>query len=103
MENIRKHKNIKLVNNDKKQKLLPSEPNYHATKPISKDLLIKEMKKREFYMNKPIYLGQAILDISKTLMYEFWYDYIKPNYANNVQLCYMDTDSFVIKIKTDDL
>ena len=53
-------------------------------------------------MNKSIYLGQAILDISKTLMYEFWYDYIKPKYANNVELCYMDTDSFIMKIKTDD-
>ena len=61
-----------------------------------------EMKKREFYMNKPIYLGQAILDISKTVMYEFWYDYIKPKYPNNVELCYMDTDSFIMKIKTDD-
>ena len=53
-------------------------------------------------MNKPIYLGHAILDISKTLMYEFWYDYIKPKYANNIALCYMDTDSFIMKIKTDD-
>ena len=60
-----------------------------------------EMKKREPYMNKPIYLGQAILDISKTLMYDFWYDYIKPVYSNNVKLCYMDTDSFVMMIKTD--
>ena len=53
-------------------------------------------------MNEPIYLGQAILDISKTLMYEFWYDYIKPKYGDNVRLCYMDTDSFVMDIKTDD-
>ena len=60
------------------------------------------MKKHEFYVNKPIYLGQAILDISKTIMYEFWYDYIKPKYANNVELCYMDADSFIMKIKTDD-
>ena len=52
-------------------------------------------------MNKSIYLGQAILDISKTLMYDFWYDYIKPVYSNNVKLCYMDTDSFVMMIKTD--
>ena len=86
----------------KKRKVRASEPNYHATKPISEDLLIREMKKREFYMNKPIYSGQAILDISKTLMYEFWYDYIKPKYANNVELCYVDTDSFIMKIKTDD-
>ena len=102
MENIRKHRDIKLVNNDKKRKVLASEPNYHVTKPVSKDLSIMEMKKRKFYMNKPIFLGQAILDISKTLMYEFWYDYIKPKYADNVELCYMDTDSFVMKIKTDD-
>ena len=99
MENLRKHKDIRLVNNDKKPKVLASEPNYHATKHISEDLLI--IRKRELYMNKPIYLGQAILDISKTLMYEFWHDYVKPKYANNVELRYMDTDSFVMKIKTD--
>ena len=102
MENIRKHRDIRLVNNDKKRKVLASEPNYHATKHISEDLLIMEMKKRELYMNKPIYLGQAILDISKTLMYEFWYDYIKPMYGDKVKLCYMDTDSFAVMIETDD-
>ena len=61
-----------------------------------------EMKKVEVKMNKPIYLGQAILDISKTLMYEFWYNYIKPKYRDKARLCYMDTDSFVIYIKTED-
>ena len=59
-----------------------------------------EMKKVEVKMNKPIYLGQAILDISKTLMYEFWYDHIEPKYKEKASLCYMDTDSFVIYIKT---
>ena len=53
-------------------------------------------------MNKPIYLGLSILYISKTLMYEFWYDYIKPKYEDRVKLCYTDTDSFVIYIKTED-
>ena len=53
-------------------------------------------------MNKPVYLGLSILEISKTLMYEFWYDYIKPKYQNNAKLCYMDTDSFIIHIKTKD-
>ena len=77
-------------------------PNYHSSKRISKDLMIMEMKKVEVKMNKPIYLGQAILDISKTLMYEFWYDYIKPKYEEKARLCYMDTDSFVIHIKTED-
>ena len=61
-----------------------------------------EMKKAEIKMNKPIYLGQAILNLSKTLMYEFWYDCIKPMYNNKAKLCYTDTDSLVIHIKTDD-
>ena len=59
------------------------------------------MKKTKVKMNKPIYLGLSILEISKTLMYEFWYDYMKPKYANNVKLCYMDTDSFIMNIKTN--
>ena len=71
MENVRNHRDIKIVATDKRRRILASEPNYHSTKYISKDLLIMEMKKVEVKMNKPIYLGQAILDISKTLMYEF--------------------------------
>ena len=54
-------------------------------------------------MNKPVYLGLPILEISKILMYQFWYDYIKPKYQENVRLCYMDTDSFIIYIKTEDV
>ena len=53
-------------------------------------------------MDKPVYLGLSILEISKTLMYEFWYDYIKPKYQNSAKLCYMDTDSFITHIKTED-
>ena len=53
-------------------------------------------------MNKPVYLGQAILDLSKTLMYEFHYDYMRPKYTREVKLCYMDTDSFVYEIETED-
>ena len=60
------------------------------------------MKKTKVKMNKPIYLCLSILKISKTLMYEFWYDYMKPKYNDNVRLCYMDTDSFIMKIKTND-
>ena len=102
MENVRNHRDIKLVTTDKRKSILASEPNYHSTKYISKDLLIMEMKKVEVKMNKPIRLVQAILDISKILMYEFWYDYIKPKYGDKARLCYMDTDSFVMGIKTDD-
>ena len=102
MENVRKHRDIKLVTTNEQRNKLVSEPNYHTTKHISENLLIIEMKKTEVKMNKPIYLGMLILDISKTLMYKFWYDYIKPKYKNKAKLYYTDTDSFVIHIKTED-
>ena len=102
MENIRKHREIKLVTTDKKRSKLVSEPNYHTINLISEDLSIIEMKKTKVKMNKPIYLGLSILEISKILMYEFWYDYMKPKYNDNVRLCYMDTDSFIMNIKTND-
>ena len=97
MENIRKHRDIKLVTTDKKRNKLVSEPNYHTINHILEDLSIIEMNKTKVKMNKPIYL-----DISKILMYEFWYDYMKPKYNDNVKLCYMDTDSFIMNIKTSD-
>ena len=102
MENIRNYRDIKIVTTDKRRSIFASEPNYHSSKRISKDLMIMEMRKVEVKMNKPKYLGQAILDVSKTLMYEFWYDYIKPKYKEKARLCYIDTDSFVIRIKTED-
>ena len=102
MENIRKHRDITLVTTDKKRSKLVSEPNYHTINLIFEDLSIIEMKKTKVKMNKPIYLGLPILEISKTLMYEFWYDYVKPKYNDNVRLCYMDTDSFIMNIKTND-
>ena len=60
------------------------------------------MKKTKIKMNKPIYLGMSILDISKTLMYDFWYDYVRPKYKDKAKLCYMDTDNFVINTFTED-
>ena len=96
-ENVRNLRDIKLATTNKQRSKFATEPNYHSTKYISKDLLIMEMKKLVVKMNRPIYLGQEILDISKTLMYEFWYDYIKPKYGDKARLCYMDTDSFYIK------
>ena len=102
LENVRNHRDIKLVTSDKRRSILASEPNYHSSKCISKDLMIMEMKKVEVKMNKTLYLGQAILDISKTLMYKFWYYYIKSKYEKKARLHDMDTDSFVIHIKTED-
>ena len=84
MENVRNHKDIKLVVTNETRKKLVSEPNYHSSKSFSDNLMAIEMKKTKVIMNKPIYLGQAILDISKTLMYEFWYDYLKPKYKDKV-------------------
>ena len=98
MENVRKHRDIKLVTTDKRRNQLISEPNYHTTKWSSEKLLAIEMKKTKVKMNKSIYLGVSILEISKTLMY----DYMKPKYGDNVKLCDMDTDSFIIHIKTED-
>ena len=102
MENIRKHRDIKLVTTNKKRNKLVSEPNYHTINYISEDLSIIEMNKTKVKMNKPIYLGLSILDISKILMYEFWYDCMKPKYNDKVKLCYMDTDKFIMSIKTND-
>ena len=102
VENIRKHRDIKLVTTDKKRSKLVLEPNYHTINLISEDLSIIEMKKTKVKMNKPIYLGLSILGISKILMYEFWYDYMKPKYNDDVKLCYMDTDTFVMHIKIND-
>ena len=102
IENIRKHRDIKLVTTNERRSKLVSEPKYHTINLISEDLSIIEMKKSKVKMNKPIYLGLPILEISKILMYEFWYDYMKQIYNDDVKLCYMDTDSFVMHIKTND-
>ena len=91
MENVRKHRDIKLVKSDKKRNKLVSEPNFHTMKLIDNNLAIIEMN-----------IGLSILDISKITMYEFWYDYVKIKYQNKARLCYMDTDSFVVNIKTKD-
>ena len=102
MENVRNHRDIKLVTTDKRRNQLVSELNYHTSKYFSEHLMAIEIKKTKVKMNKPVYLGMSILDASKTLMYEFWYDYIKPKYGDRAKLCYMDTNSFVIHIETED-
>ena len=102
MENVRNHRDIKLVTSDKRRKRLVLEPNYHSHKNFSDHLMAIEMKMTRIKINKRLYLGASILDISKTLMYEFWYNYLKPKYGDRVKLCYTDTDSFIIHIKTED-
>ena len=103
MEHVRQYRDIELVTTDKRRIQLVSEPNNHTTKYFSENLMAIEMKKRKVKMSKPIYLGISIIHISKTIMYELRYDYIKPKYRDKIKLCYMDTDSFIIHIKTKDL
>ena len=102
MENVCKHRDIKLVRTDKKRNKLVSEPNYNTMKLTDDNLAIIEMRMVKVKMNKPIYLGLSILELSKITMYEFWYDYVKSKYGSRASLFYMDTDSFVINIKTKD-
>ena len=102
MKNVRKHRDIKLVTKDKRRNRSASEPNYHTTKYFSGNLMTIEKKKTKVKMNKLIYVGKKILGISKTLKYEFFSYCIKPKYQDKAKLCYMDTDSFVIYVKTKD-
>ena len=87
---------------DEKRSKLVSEPNYRRTKQFSETFLAIEMKKIKLKTNKPLYFGMSILDISKTLMHKFWFDYIKLKYGDRAKLCFTDTDSFVIHIMTED-
>ena len=82
MENVR---DIKLVATDKRINQIVSQENYHTTKYFSEDFLATEMKKIKVKMNKPVYLGFLILEVSKMLMYEFWYDQIKPKCINTIE------------------
>ena len=100
MENVRKHR---LVTTTRRRNYLVSEPIYNTTKLFTENLLAIETRKTQILMNKPVYLGLSILDLSKTVMYEFWYDYVKPKYGENAKPCYMDTDSLIVPVKTDDI
>ena len=102
MENIRKHCNIKLVNNKEDYLKTVKKPNFKSGTLLGPDLMGCEMGKVKVVMNKPVCLGQAILDLSKIIMYEFHYDYMLPKYGDNIKLCYMDMHSFVYDIKTED-
>ena len=102
IENIRKRQNIELVDNRKKAAKLSSRPNFDRATIFDKNLIAVHMKKTEVYFNKPVYVGQAILDLSKTLMFDFHYRYIKKKYKNKAELLFTDTDSLMFHIKTKD-
>ena len=103
MENIRKHRDITLVNHEEAYLKAVMKPNFKSGTLFGPNLMGCEMGKVKVVMNKPVYLGQAILDLSKMVMYEFHYDYMKRKYADDkLTLCYMDTDSLIYDIETDD-
>ena len=102
MENIRNRVNVKLVNSEEQLKKLIAKPNYNSRKIFSENLVSVHMKNTSLTMNKPVYLGMSILDLSKTVMYDFHYKYIKPKYGNHVKLLFTDTDSFLYEIQTED-
>ena len=91
MENVGKHRDTKLVTTERRRNYLVSEPNYHTTKFFTENLLAIEMKRTEILMNKLFYLGISILELSKILMHEFWYDYKKTKHDEKGKVCYMDT------------
>ena len=107
IENLRKRVNVTLVNSEKNAKRLTSKPNFKHCTIFSENLCAIEMRKTQIYFNKPVYLGMCILDLSKTLMYDFHYNYIKPKYDERAQqssakLLFTDTDSLAYEIQTED-
>ena len=102
IENIRKRQNVTLVDDRKKAHKLSSKPNFDRVTIFDENLVAIHMKKTEVYFNKPIYVGQAILDISKTLMFDFHYNYIRKKYDDKAELLMTDTDSLVYLIQTKD-
>ena len=103
MENIRNRVNVKLVTSKEQLRKLAAKPNFKGPPKIFNENLVSvHMKKTSLTMNKPVYLGMCILDLSKTLMYDFHYNYIKPKYGDKAKLLFTDTDSFLYEIQTKD-
>ena len=102
-KNVRKHRDINLHTIERRRNYLATEANYHTTKFLAEILLVIEMKKLQILMSKPGYIGLSILELSKILIYEFWYDYVKPKYGKKTKLHYMNAGSFIEYIKTDDI
>lgn len=103
MENVRSRVDIELVHKAKRLKKIVAKPKFHRVSIFNEDLAAVQCMKTEIELNKPIYVGFAILDVSKTLMYDFHYEYIKHKYGAKAQLCFTDTDSLLYDIQTEDV
>ena len=102
IENIRKRQNVKLIDDRKKAKKYTSRPDFERLTIFDENLVAIHMKRTEVKFNKPVYVGQAILDLSKTLMFDFHYNYIRKKYGNKAELLFTDTDSLMYEIQTED-
>jgi hypothetical protein len=102
MENVRNRVDIRIVNNEKKWNKLAKKHNFKSVTIFSENLVAVHMRRTSVKLRKPIYLGMSILDISKTLMYDLHYNYIKPMYGNDAELLFTDTDSLCYEITTED-
>ena len=100
LENIRNRVDIRLISSDKVAQKLAAKPNYVRCTIFDENLTAVHMKKTKRYFNKPVYLGMSILDLSKSMMCDFHYNYIKTKYADNAKLLFTDTDSLAYDIKT---
>ena len=103
MENIRKRVDVRLITDEKKLLKMVSKPTYVSSKIFNKDLVAVHKIKETLTLNRPSYVGMCILDLSKTLMYDFHYNYIKEKYGNKAKLLFTDTDSLTYEIETDDV
>ena len=103
MENMRKRVHVELVNTPKRLRKLCAKPNFQNFKIFNEDLVAVNLKKVNIVLNRPIYAGFSIFDISKTFMYEFHYDYMKAKYGPKAQLLFTDTDSLCYEVETQDL
>ena len=102
MENVRNRVNVKLVTNELSLNKLVKKPNFKSANIFHENLVPIHMEKTTVKLNKPIQIGMSILDLSKTLMYKFHYDYVKPKWGDRATLLFTDTDSLCYEIKTDD-
>ena len=101
MEDVIIHRDIKLVTRERRRNYLVPERTFYTKKFFTENILAIEIKKTEILMNKPVYLGLSILELSIILIYEFLYDYVKPKYGEKAKLCHIDTDKFIAYIKID--
>ena len=102
LENIRNRVDILLITSDKFAQKLAAKPNYDRCTIFDENLIAVHMKKTKLYFNKPVYLNMSILDLSKSLMYDFHYNYIKTKYGDKAKLLFTDTDSLAYEIRTKD-